>query len=332
MIAFALSEEQESFRRLAHRFAAETIRPAARQADEAEEVPWPVLEKAHELGLTTYYLPERYGGGGVESAVTRALVDEEIFWGCAAVGTILGGTALAATPILLAGTEEQKMRFLSRFCEPGCPRLGAFALTEPSAGSDAASIVTQARRAGGKYVLSGYKHFITNAGIADLYVVFATVDVSLGDRGITAFIVEADRPGVVPGPPERKLGIRASVTASLALEEVEVPAENRLGEEGEGFKIAMRTFDLTRTHSPPAPSAWRGPPTSTPWTTLRSGCSSASPSCTTRPSPSPWPTWPRPSTPPGCSPGGPPGWPTRASPAPARPAWPNSLPPRSPCG
>jgi alkylation response protein AidB-like acyl-CoA dehydrogenase len=247
MIAFDLTPEQRDFQALAHRFAEKTIRPAAPQADEAEEVPWEVLEKAHQAGLLTFHLPEAYGGGGVESTLSRAVVDEELNWGCAGVGTILGGLGLCATPILLAGSEDQKLKYLTRFCEAGKLTLGAFALTEPSAGSDAAGIITQARREGSKYILNGYKTFITNAGIAEIMVVFATVDISLGLRGITAFIVESDWPGVVAGKKERKLGIRASHTASLAFEEVEVPLENRLGQEGEGFQIAMRTFDTSRT-------------------------------------------------------------------------------------
>jgi alkylation response protein AidB-like acyl-CoA dehydrogenase len=248
VISFEPSPEQREFRDLAHRFAEKTIRPAAAEADEREQVPWEVLNAAAEAGLTSYHLPEAYGGGGVESVVTRALVDEEIFWGCAGVGTILGGIGLCATPVLLAGTPEQKERVLPLFCRPGKVTLGAFALTEPSAGSDAAGIITQARREGRRYVLDGFKNFITNAGIADVYIVFATVDVARGADGITAFIVEADRPGLSVGKIERKLGIRASQTASLMLDGVEVPVENRLGEEGSGFRLAMRTFDLTRIH------------------------------------------------------------------------------------
>lgn len=248
MIDFEPTEEQCEMQALAHRFAKETIRPAAGEADEQEEIPWPVIEKAHEVGLVNYFIPEEYGGGGVERLLSRTLVDEELFWGCAGIATILGGVGLCVTPILLAGSEDQKFKFLTRFCEPDEPRLGAFALTEPSAGSDVAGLITQAHRQGGKYILNGYKSFITNAGVADLYVVFATVDVGRGRDGITAFLVESDWPGVVPGKPEKKLGIRASHTASLALEGVEVPLENRLGEEGQGFEIAMKTFDITRAH------------------------------------------------------------------------------------
>ncbi len=249
MVDFALTDEQRQFRDLARRFAEQAIRPVAAEADEREEVPWEALEKAHRIGLTNYYLPESCGGGGVTSLLTKLLVDEELFWGCAGVGSILGASALCATPILLAGTQEQKRRHLSRFCEPGKIALGAFALTEPSAGSDLGGLTTRARRTQDGYVLDGRKIFITNGGIADIYVVFATVDPSLKTKGITAFIVEKDRPGVTAGKKEKKLGIRASHTAALAFENVEVPLENRLGAEGEGFQIAMRTFDITRTHT-----------------------------------------------------------------------------------
>ncbi len=251
MIGFDLTDEQREFRDTARRFAEKTIRPAAAEADEREEVPWDILQKAQQAGLITYPLPEKYGGGGVESVLTKAIVDEEIFRGCAGIATIMGGAMLAATPIMLAGTEAQKEKYVSRLCQAdpeGRPTLGAYALTEPGAGSDPAGMITNARREKGRYILNGFKTFITNAGIADVYVVFATVDPSRGTDGITAFIVEKDWKGVLPGKKEKKMGIRASHTASLAFEDVEVPAENRLGEEGEGFKIAMRTFDITRSH------------------------------------------------------------------------------------
>ncbi len=251
MIGFDLTDEQREFRDAARRFAEKTIRPAAAEADEREEVPWDILQKAQQAGLITYPLPEKYGGGGVDSVLTKAIVDEEIFRGCAGIATIMGGAMLAATPIMLAGTEAQKEKYVSRLCQAdpeGRPTLGAYALTEPGAGSDPAGMITNVRREKGRYILNGFKTFITNAGIADVYVVFATVDPSRGADGITAFIVEKDWKGVLPGKKEKKMGIRASHTASLAFEDVEVPAENRLGAEGEGFKIAMRTFDITRSH------------------------------------------------------------------------------------
>jgi alkylation response protein AidB-like acyl-CoA dehydrogenase len=248
MISFDLTDEQREMRDMTHRFADKDIRPIAAEYDEKEEVPWDVIHKAIAAGFQSYFIPARYGGGGITDMVTHCLVDEELFWGCAGVGTILGATSLCATPIMLAGTEDQKFKYLSQFGDAGNPTLGAFALTEPSAGSDAAGLMTQARRERGYYVLNGYKTFISNGGIADIYVVFATVDVSRGARGITAFIVEKDWPGLVPGEKEKKMGIRASHTATLAFEDMRVPVENRLGEEGEGFNIAMRTFEQTRTH------------------------------------------------------------------------------------
>ncbi len=248
MIGFDLTDEQRQMRDMAHRFAEKEIRPIAAEYDEREEVPWDVVHRAIQSGFQSYFIPEKYGGGGISDMITHCLVDEELFWGCAAVGTILGGTSLCATPIILFGTEDQKFKYLSQLADGNNPKLGAFALTEPSAGSDAAGLMTQARRERGYYVLNGYKTFITNAGIADIYVVFATVDVSMGARGITAFIVEKESEGLVPGEKERKMGIRASHTATLAFEDMRIPVENRLGEEGEGFNIAMKTFEQTRTH------------------------------------------------------------------------------------
>lgn len=246
MIAFEPTKEQRDLQTLAHNFAENEIRPVAAQYDEGEEVPWDLLQKAAKMGLLSYFLPEKYGGGGFEDALSQCLVTEETFWGCAGVGTAIGGISLCATPILLAGNEEQKEKYLPRFCDPQEPALGAFALTEPSAGSDAASLITEARKDGKFYILDGYKAFITNGGIADLYVVFATVDVSKGSKGITAFIVEKDAPGLVAGKKERKLGIRASHTATLAFQDLRVPEENRLGEEGQGYEIAMKSLDRAR--------------------------------------------------------------------------------------
>ncbi len=246
MIAFELSKEQRDLQTLAHDFAKNEIRPVAAQYDESEEVPWEVLQKAAKMGLLSYFLPEKYGGGGIEDSLSQCIVGEEIFWGCAGVGTTIGGIGLCTAPILLAGSDDQKEKFLPRFCDPQNAALGAFALTEPSAGSDASSLITQARKDGRFYTLDGYKAFITNGGIADIYVVFATVDISQGSKGITAFIVEKDTPGLVAGKKEKKMGIRASHTATLAFEGLRVPEENRLGEEGEGYEIAMKSLDRAR--------------------------------------------------------------------------------------
>ncbi|MBW8012371.1 MAG: acyl-CoA dehydrogenase [Chloroflexi bacterium] len=245
---FELTEEQGELQTLAHNFAENEIRSIAPEYDELEEVPWDVINKAAQTGLTTYFIPEKYGGGGYSDVLDYCIVAEEISWGCAGIYSILGGLGLCATPIILAGNEDQKIEFLTRFCNPTEPVLGAFALTEPSAGSDSASIATEARLDGNHYIINGSKSFITNGGIAGIYIVFATVDISRGAKGITAFIVEKDTPGLVSGKKEKKMGIRASHTATVAFEDMRVPVKNRLGEEGEGFKIAMQTFEHTRTH------------------------------------------------------------------------------------
>ncbi|MFQ5459466.1 MAG: acyl-CoA dehydrogenase family protein, partial [Anaerolineae bacterium] len=248
MIDFSLPDEAEALKSLAHRFAAEEIRPAAPALDEAEEMPWDLVRRAAELGIPAYAMPEEYGGGGFTRVLARCVVDEELYWGCAGIATVIGGTLLAATPILIGGTEDQKRAFLPRLCQAEPPCLGAFALTEPEAGSDPSGIRTRARRDGGDYVLDGEKCFITNGGVAGLYVVFATTDPEAGVHGLTAFVVDADSPGVTGGKKERKMGIRASHTAGLHFEAARVPAANRLGAEGQGFELAMRTLDHTRAH------------------------------------------------------------------------------------
>jgi alkylation response protein AidB-like acyl-CoA dehydrogenase len=245
-VSFELTEEQKQFQELAHDFAENEIRPVAPRYDEAEEFPWAVIQKAHQLGLMTYAIPEAYGGAGVTSAFTGALVSEELAWGCAGIATAMGGTGLCSAPILLAGNEAQKTKYLGRLADTHKLHLGAYAITEPDAGSDAAALKTAAKKVDGGYVLNGTKHFITNGGLADVYTTFATLDPTMGADGICAFIVEKDFPGVKGGKKERKMGIRASHTAQVHFENVFVPEENRLGEEGEGFLIAMKTFEHTR--------------------------------------------------------------------------------------
>jgi len=194
-------------------------------------------------------LPEEYGGAGVSSHVTDCIVQEEMFWGCAGMGTSMGAIMLGALPIILVGSEAQKKKYLTMLTQlraDGNPMLAAYALTEPEAGSDAAAIKTSAKKVEGGYVLNGTKHFITNGGIANVYSVFATHDPSQGSDGIDAFIVEGSWKGVKPGKKEKKMGIRASHTAQVHFEDVFVPEENRLGQEGDGFVIAMQTFDHSR--------------------------------------------------------------------------------------
>ncbi len=245
-VGFELTEEQKQFQELAHDFAENEIRPVAAEYDEKEEMAWQVLEKGHKLGLMSYAFPEEYGGAGATSALTSAVVTEELSWGCAGIATAMGGNGLCATPILIAGTEAQKKKYLTRLADTSKLRLGAYAITEPNAGSDNASMKANVRKVDGGYLLNGTKHFITNGGLADVYVVFATIDPNLRADGICAFIVEKEFEGVKGGKKERKMGIRSSHTAQVHFENVFVPEENRLGEEGEGFLVAMRTFEHTR--------------------------------------------------------------------------------------
>lgn len=244
MIDFTLTDEQQAMRDLAHTFAEQEIRPVAAELDEREEFPWELVRKAGELGLTTFAFPEEVGGLGITDELTNCIITEELAWGCAGVATVLGGTHLASIPILLGGTGEQQRRLLKPIVERN--GLCAMALTEPDAGSDVAAMTTTARREGDTYVLNGAKRFITNGGIADLYVVFATVDRALGHRGITAFIVPGETPGISGGKKEKKLGIRCSHTGEVLLDDVRVPVENRLDEEGSGFKLAMTMLDRSR--------------------------------------------------------------------------------------
>jgi alkylation response protein AidB-like acyl-CoA dehydrogenase len=246
VIGFQLTDEQEQMRQLARRFTEREIRPVAAEYDESDETPWPVLQKAAQVGLLSYRYPEEYGGGGAPDILTSCLVVEELAWGCLGIAVAITGAGLAAVPITIAGTDEQKARYIPWFCGADNVRLGAFALTEPEAGSDAASVHTTAVRDGDHYVLNGQKRFITHGGIADLYAIFATVDPKLGHQGITVFIVEKDTPGLSAGKKEDKMGMRACHTGDVILEDVRVPVENRLGEEGEGFVIAMKSFEHTR--------------------------------------------------------------------------------------
>ena len=242
MIGFALTEEQQAIRNLARRFSRDEIVPVAAEYDEREEIPWEVIRKAHASGLMNLDIPEEYGGQGLDH-LTTVMVIEELAAGCAGICSTMTGNSLAALPILIAGTEEQK-----RMLQPvlSGPRLMAFCLTEPNAGSDVGSITTTARREGDRYVLNGTKCFITNGGVASLYVVFASTDRSQGAKGLSAFIVPGDTPGLSAGKKEKKMGIRSSQTTEIILENVRVPAANLLGREGDGFKIAMKTLDISR--------------------------------------------------------------------------------------
>jgi acyl-CoA dehydrogenase len=240
---FQLSDSQRALQETARKYAREVIRPKAAHYDETAEFPRDLIAAAHELGLINLGAPAEYGGSGL-THLEQVLVCEELAWGCSGVATSLYVNDLANLPILLAGTEEQKKRLLTHFGER--PKLSSFCLTEPAAGSDVANMSTTARREGDHYVLNGAKCFISNGGYAEQFTVFATLDKSKRHKGITCFVVEGKPAGLTVGKHENKMGQRASNTVSLTFEEVRVPVANRIGEEGEGFRIAMETLDNSR--------------------------------------------------------------------------------------
>jgi acyl-CoA dehydrogenase len=242
-VSFELTDEQRELRRLAREFAEKEIRPKAAEYDEHSTHPADIVSKAHELGLMNPHLPEEYGGLGLPG-FDGMLIGEELSWGCAGIAVSIVANTLGAAPVVIAGTDEQKRRWLPPLIEQ--PILCSFGLSEPNAGSDVSGIQTTAVRHGDEYVINGSKMFITNAGQAGWLVVFASTDKSKGHRGLSAFIVPTDLDGVTVEKHLDKMGQRATDTSALAFQDVQIPVENRLGEEGEGFKIAMKTLDFTR--------------------------------------------------------------------------------------
>ncbi len=243
MIDFELTEELKALQDMAHSFAEKEMRPKAAYYDREEKFPEDVMKKAFEAGFLTCNVPVEYGGGGL-SDLEMAVISEELAWGCAGMYTTMMANSLAFTPIILFGNEEQKKRFLTPFTQ----KMGfaSYCLTEREAGSDTSAIKTIARKDGSEYVINGSKCFITNGGVASLYVVFANAAPEKGARGLTAFVVPRETPGITIGKIEDKMGHRASNTAEIFFEDVRVPEEDILGRVGYGFLIAMRTFDRTR--------------------------------------------------------------------------------------
>src|SRR6266566_1418209 len=240
---FYLTDDQRMLRHLARKIARERVAPNAARYDEAEAYPEDSIRALIESGLYGIWVPEAYGGNAM-GALALALVCEEIAAACAATGTQYLDQPLGGIPILLAGTDEQKKRFLPRLATGEL--LCAYSLSEPAAGSDAAGLKTTAVRKGDHYVLNGSKQWCTNGDHAGVLTVFATVDRAKRAKGITAFLIEPDMPGFAVGKKERKMGIRGSPTVALHFTDCRVPVEQRLGEEGEGFTIAMATLDVTR--------------------------------------------------------------------------------------
>ncbi|HVF62233.1 MAG TPA: acyl-CoA dehydrogenase family protein, partial [Thermoanaerobaculia bacterium] len=236
-----LTEEHKLLRENVRRFAEEVVAPRAKEIDETGEFPRAFFDQAGELGLAGVFVPEEHGGAGMNT-IAYCVAIEEISRVCATSGVILSvNNSLVCQPILAFGDAEQKREFLVPLASG--KQLGCFGLTEPGAGSDAAALRTTARRDGDDYVLNGSKVFITNGTHADVALVFATVDLEKRHRGITAFLVPATTPGYRHGKHEFKLGVNASGTTELSFTDMRVPARWRLGEEGEGFKIAMATLD-----------------------------------------------------------------------------------------
>jgi len=257
---FALSDEAQEFKALCRKFSTEVIRPVAPKHDADESIPWDVIKAAHEWGLTGIDYMQRVGGDS--SGQLGAIYAEETHWGCAGIALAISGSMLAAAGCAASGTPEQIARWV-----PEClgtaddPKLGAYGVTEPQAGSDVKSLRTTAKRDGDEWVLNGTKVFITNGGIADLHVIVATVDPELGHRGQASFVVTKDTPGLRQGKKESKLGIRASHTAEVILEDCRIPVENllggmdkleakleraRSGQSSGRASNALATFELTR--------------------------------------------------------------------------------------
>jgi acyl-CoA dehydrogenase len=243
MLNFELTPEQKTLVDETRRFTREKIIPIAGEADKTHEFPMDIYKEAWELGLVGPNIPEAYGGAGM-GEVDHVLLTEELAFGCTGIQTSMTANVLAATPILIAGNDAQKKKYLGMLTSE--PVFAAYALTEPAAGSDAAGIQARCRKDGNDWIVSGSKCFITNAAWASWYIVFATVDPSLRHSGIMAFVIDRDSQGVSVGKTEDKLGQRASNTAVVNFDDVRVPGDNVLAEEGHGFKLAMQTFDRTR--------------------------------------------------------------------------------------
>jgi acyl-CoA dehydrogenase len=243
VIDFELTEDQIALRDMAHEFAATEMRPKAARYDQGHDFPEDVMRKAFEVGFLTCTVPAEFGGVGLGDLDT-AIVSEELAWGCAGMYTTMMANSLAFTPLLLFGTDEQKKRLFAPFLKDMA--FASYCLTEREAGSDTSAIKTRARKDGSDYVINGSKCFITNGGVASLYVVFANTAPEKGPRGLSVLAVPRDTPGLSVGKVEDKFGHRASNTTELFFEDVRVPAANLIGREGQGFIVAMRTFDKTR--------------------------------------------------------------------------------------
>jgi alkylation response protein AidB-like acyl-CoA dehydrogenase len=240
---YFLSEDQIALRDLVREIADEKVRPVAAKYDRDGEFPWDLVKVFAEAGLFSSVVPEEYGGMGM-GVFELSIIAEELSKACGGIALSVAASALGMFPILISGNDAQKKKYLPDLAAG--KKLAAFCLTEPAAGSDAGSMKTRAEKKGGEYILNGTKCFITNGGVADTLTVIAVSDPTRGARGTSAFIVEKNFPGFKVGKEEDKMGIRASSTAEIIFEDCRVPEENRMGREGEGFIIAMKTLDKSR--------------------------------------------------------------------------------------
>jgi len=244
MIDFSLEKADLEIIEKYKNFAKEHITPNAQKYDKSTDFPWPIVKEAYKAGIMNGALPKQFGGKGF-SIFQTSLASEELGAACMGIGISIDANMLALTPLLLSANEEQQKRFYGQIVEN--QEVAAYCLTEPNAGSDVANIKSTAIKKGDKYILNGHKRFITNGEVASFHTVFALTDPSRGARSLTAFVVPTDLPGIEIKPHLQKMGQRASVQNEIIYTDVEVPAENMLGNEGHGFLIAMKTFDRTRT-------------------------------------------------------------------------------------
>jgi len=241
---YFFTEEQNMMREVAREIAEKRIRPVAAEFDESGEFPWEITKAIAEADLFRVFIPEEYEGMDLGTPITNmCIVTEELSKACGGIALGFAATGLGTMPILIAGNEEQKAKYLPRIASG---TLAAFALTEANAGSDASAVATKAVADGDHYVLNGTKQWITNGGEAEIYTVFCVTDPTRGPRGVSAIVVEKGTPGFTFGKKENKMGIRASATRELVFQDCRVPKENLLGKEGMGFFIAMKTFDMSR--------------------------------------------------------------------------------------
>lgn len=240
---YLLTEEQKMVQELSRKIAEEKIRPVAAKYDQTEEYPWEIIKIIAQAGLFGLFIPETYGGMGI-NVLGLCLATEELSRACGGIAVCYAASALGTFPIVLFGNDAQKQKYLPDLASG--KKVAAFAVTEPEAGSDASAIKTTAKKAGDYYILNGLKHFITNGGDAETYIVIAMTDKTRGARGASAFIVEKGAPGFSFGKKEDKFGIRASSTSELIFTDCKIPKENLISKEGMGFVVTMRTFDMSR--------------------------------------------------------------------------------------